>query len=327
MNTKADINSLEVEKGKKIREIFKERRRGKRRIFAITFFILLLFNIALEISLFIYLCKLVHLSFKSPFKNHIIGDLSYYFNDVEESPAKINNKFIENDNVFTKNYINKKSKSFLRHLVSKALCLEIRNNFIEFKGSKLSEIFDFNLDRVNLFSVINLVISSLLFLFVLIWLFITIIALYEENKIDSNKNNDYSKDKLNKNIILVKLFIYSYDLFNILIKIFTNARFILTLVLYYYISNSDLNKYDDFLDCQNVKKGFFDRFSYANGFRKNFYLYLILDISIQGIEKLNQSFGYDFFKFYDSLLTFVEKDYKKESDSDKSSSNIISIPP
>ena len=77
-----------------------------------------------------------------------------------------------------------------------------------------------------------------------------------------------------------------------LISRFVNvARFVISLILYHFIETSDLDKYDDFLDCKNVKRKFFENFSTAEKLRKWFYIYLALEIATQGIEKLNQNFG------------------------------------
>ena len=69
------------------------------------------------------------------------------------------------------------------------------------------------------------------------------------------------------------------------------VRFVISLILYHFIETSDLDKYDDFLDCRNVRKNFFKKFSVAEDFRKLFYVYLALEIAKQGIERLNQNFG------------------------------------
>ena len=58
--------------------------------------IIYILNNILEVFTFICISKLVHLSFKSPFKNHIIGDLNNYFYDVTESNVINNNNFEEN---------------------------------------------------------------------------------------------------------------------------------------------------------------------------------------------------------------------------------------
>ena len=84
----------------------------------------------------------------------------------------------------------------------------------------------------------------------------------------------------------VDIMIISQRLLNVL-------RFVISLILYYFIETSDLDKYDDFLDCKDVKKKFFEKFSDTDNLRKCFYVYLALDITKQGIEKLNQNFGED----------------------------------
>ena len=45
---------------------------------------MMFFNICIELACFICVCILCHISSKNPFKDHIIGDISNYFNIIEE---------------------------------------------------------------------------------------------------------------------------------------------------------------------------------------------------------------------------------------------------
>ena len=135
--------------------------------------IILYLNNILELITFILICILVNLSFKPPFKNHIIGDLNNYFNNIESSSILNNNTFNENNNKTINNYQDR--RHYLRNLVSNQICKEIRDSLIEFQGSKLSDIFDFNLEKIRLFSIISLCITCLMNLIALIILIIVLI--------------------------------------------------------------------------------------------------------------------------------------------------------
>ena len=224
-------------------------------------------NVILDGFTFICISKLVNLSFKSPFKNHIIGDLNNYFIDVTESNIINNNNFEENKN---------NNSTFLRNLVSLSICKEIRESLIEFKGLRLSKIFDFKLDKIRIFSVISFGITILMNIINIVTVIYIIIISY---KLVHAQNKKAHKIMTKLEIILIVLrFIYV-------------ARFVISLILYHFIETSDLDKYDDFLDCKNVRKNFFKKFSVAEELRKWFYLYLALEIAKQGIERLNQHFG------------------------------------
>ena len=52
------------------------------------------------------------------------------------------------------------------------------------------------------------------------------------------------------------------------------ARFVLSIILLYYIEKGDIEKYDKFLDCKNINTKFFKNFSDVNELRKCFLLFL-----------------------------------------------------
>lgn len=238
----------------------------KRKIFLIIY----LLNFIFELFTFIFICILVHLSFKTTlFKNHIIGDLNNYFNNIESSSILNNNTFNENNNITLNNY--QERRHYLRNLVSNRFCKEIRDSLIEFKGSKLSDIFDFNLEKIRLFSLISLCVTCPMNL---IFIFIFVLVCIHRGEMN-------------------KLFDVMFVVMHLSLRLLNVLRFVISLILYHYIETSDLDKYDDFLDCKDVKKKFFEKFSDTDNLRKCFYVYLALDITKQGIEKLNQNFGVD----------------------------------
>ena len=117
---------------------------------------MIFFNICIELACFICVCILCHISSKNPFKNHIIGDISNYFNIIEEKTDetpildnqiigsnldKARRRYISNENdtnIAPENKVN--NKIFLRHLVSRLFCTEMQDYFIRFNGRKLSDI-------------------------------------------------------------------------------------------------------------------------------------------------------------------------------------------
>ena len=70
------------------------------------------------------------------------------------------------------------------------------------------------------------------------------------------KGKIYSKDK--RALYSKKLcFTKTIDIMNISQRLLNVLRFVISLILYHYIETNDLDKYDDFLDCKDVKKKFF----------------------------------------------------------------------
>lgn len=234
-------------------------------------------KICIELAIFICLIVLYYLSKNDPFENHIIGDLSDYFNDVENlSPNKENTLGLnESDNNLneTKDILykdkNESSKNnlskelFKRRLVSKSFCNEIRDNFEKFKGENLSTIFDLNYKKIRKYIKANLIIYIITILLVIVS---TILFC---KKI---------KDLIIGSLMIIILLLYV-------------TRFILSVILFYYIEKGDLEKYDNFLDCENVNKGFFNEFSKVKNIRKCFIAFFVLNIISQGLEKCDNCCG------------------------------------
>ena len=285
--------------------------------------IIYLLNWCFDISTLSYISILVHLSFQNPFKSHIIGDLNNYFNDAEESTIIKNTNLDKNKNI---------NCTILRNLGSLSICKEIRDIFIEFKGVKLSKIFDFNLNKIRLFSLLCFCITLLMLIISMVitiiftkmicdinpYKFVNPIYFYVNcfslptfpvinGKVTENNIDFYSK-AFNE--------ISWIEILGIALRIINVVRFVCSLILYHYIETSDLDKYDDFLDCKNVKKKFFEKFSDAEKLRRSFYIYLALEITKQGIEKLNQNFGIELEK---------SNEMNGKVDEDKNISSLYSI--
>ena len=70
------------------------------------------------------------------------------------------------------------------------------------------------------------------------------------------------------------------------------SRFVLSIVLFYYMEKGDIEKYDDFLECKNVKPKYFKKFSDIHHIRNCFFAFLVFNIMVQGIEKVEKCFDF-----------------------------------
>ena len=243
---------------------------------------IMFFNICIELACFICVCILCHISSKNPFKNHIIGDISNYFINIKENTDEtpildsnqiivsnsdqVRRRYISNDNdtnLHSENKVN--NKIFLRHLVSRLFCTEMQDYFIRFNGRKLSYIFDLNYEKIHKLSIATLVVSS-----IMIFFYILICALHKILK---------KKVWIGSIIAVLALLLYI-------------AKLVLSIILIYYIEKGDIEKYDDFLDCQNVRVTLFDKFSEISTLRKCSFTFLILNFVEQGIDKLQKCCDY-----------------------------------
>ena len=124
----------------------------------------------------------------NPFESHYIGNLSNYFYDEINTNIPItNNKYNYAlfNNVNTEEHIfngskkiysdmDNKNKLFLRKLVSKSFCSEIRDDFEKYRGTKLSNIFDLYYDKIHKISIGTFYLSYFFVFFYPILLFFKI---------------------------------------------------------------------------------------------------------------------------------------------------------
>ena len=103
------------------------------------------------------------------------------------------------------------------------------------------------------------------------------------------------------------------------------AKFVLFIILFFFIENGDIEKYDNFLDCKNVKKDTFKQFSGIEKFRKIFIAFTVLNIISEIIDKTK-----DFFDLWDENIDEkdgkkqkTEKNEKKTEKKEKSENNVI----
>ena len=69
-------------------------------------------------------------------------------------------------------------------------------------------------------------------------------------------------------------------------------RFVLSFLLFYYMEKSDIERYDDFLDCKNVRVKTFKKIAGITRLRNCFYTFVIFNVVILGIEKLERLVEY-----------------------------------
>ena len=84
------------------------------------------------------------------------------------------------------------------------------------------------------------------------------------------------------------------------------ARFILSIILFYFIEKGDIEKFDEFLDCKNVKKANFEELTEIIKLRNCCIAFLILNIIVQGIDKIE--------KCFDCAEKYIEEDEKNQKE-------------
>ena len=66
------------------------------------------------------------------------------------------------------------------------------------------------------------------------------------------------------------------------------AEFILFILLFYFIENGDIEKYNDFLDCPFVKEFFFKKFNDVEKLRKVFVAFTVLKLLSDIFERVDK---------------------------------------
>ena len=204
-----------------------------------------------DISSFICVCILVNLSHKNPLESHYIGNLSkYFYNEVNNALIKrvaIKEKILNGNKKISSIIDNK--KLFLRKLVSKSFCSEIHDDFEKYKGTLLSNIFDLNYGKIHKLSIAILVIYCVKIILSLVVGFF----------LGFGVKNKFALIILSSILILLVL-----------------AHYILSIILFYFMEKGDIEKYDDFLDCKNVKVKTFKKITDVNKLRNCFFAFVIM---------------------------------------------------
>ena len=262
-----------------------------------TFISILGLKLAIEIANFVCICILVSLSKDNPLESHTIGDLSNYFGDISyNNNININiiekHKLNQTKKTSSDHYI--KNKIFLRKLVTRSTCLEIRENFEKCRGTRLSNVFDLNYDKIH-----NITIATLILYVVLLGLLIINCCLV---KCDIYKY-DYSYKTGKKCCVIL------YLLFFLLIYA---SRFVLSLIIFYFMEKGDIELYDDFLDCPGVKVNFFKKMSDVTKLRNCYFTFIIMNFLLLGIEKIESYFEFAEKSIDEGKISF-DKDNNKRN--------------
>ena len=238
------------------------------------------------------ICIIVSLSKSNPFKYHIIRDIDRYYSEIlanNDTYSFKNSKYdniiinetllkekmfndtdilsdenaIEDINNISPNIFNY-NKFFKRKLESDFFGADIYDSFVRNNGRKLSYIFDFNYETIYGISIALLIVILV--------------------------------HTVSTSIIWVML-IFSYKLTGLIPNIIGYvsllswiAKFILFILLFHFIENGDIEKYDDFLDCKHVRKSYFKKFNDIEKFRKCFISFTILNLLSEIFVKVNNLF-------------------------------------
>ena len=238
-----------------------------------------------EVAIFICVCILVSLSSKDPFKSHIIGSMSNYFNSYTEiSTSSLVNMCICKNEIIRHSCTEENEFNgcfnitsdivefrplFKRKLESGSFCTDMQESFARNEGKRLSYIFDLNYQTIRKISIALLVVSlSYVVLYIILIIFFI-------NATKSYRNN-------------CSAIIAGFS--ELLIYIAWIAKFVLSLILYHFIESGDIGKYDDFLDCKNVREKYFDKFNDISKLRRCFLAFAILNIISESLDKANDLF-------------------------------------
>jgi len=242
------------------------------------------FEVLIEFSIFCCTVSLCTLSSKDPFKSHIIGNMTNYFNNFSYTNNSIENMCICNNITFNTSCTEENilkgclnishdffyfKPKFIRKLDSESFCTDMQESFSRNKGKRLSYIFNFRYQAIRKIN-IALIVVILSYIILLIAEFCIISKIKKIKSGDEKKLNCY-------NIILF--------LDRILMIIAWIGKFVLSLTLYHYIESGDIGKYDNFLDCRNVKKEYFEEFKDIDKLRNSFLGFAGLNIINESIDK------------------------------------------
>lgn len=201
-------------------------------------------NILLDIGSFICICILVSISSKNPFQSHIIGDIDKYYNSYPVNTTfDLDKRRCEDNSTFNHNNTKENVKKLnLRKLESDSFCEDIQESFVRNKMKRLSYIFNLKYEKIRGISIALLVLFLCMIVFTNLTLFVSVV-------------------------------------FSFICLLIWIAKFVLFILLFHFFEKGDIGKYEDFLDCTNVKKSFFtDNFSDINKLRKTFIAFTVFNL-------------------------------------------------
>ena len=244
--------------------------------------------ILIEFGAFICVCIIVSLSSSNPFKELIIGNITIYYNSSGDdadsfsgnsmyrniplnetlTSEEIYNDILSYDNISkdiikTSSRLKNFKKLFKRKIESDSFCTDIHESFIRNNGKKLSHIFDLNYETIY-----GLCLALLLVMLAREALTIILIILI-------------CKDKYQK---------VAFIILGIIAILLWIAKFVLFIILFHYIENGDIEKYDDFLDCKNVRTEYFKNFTDVDKLRKCFIAFTVLNLLADIFDKVEKLF-------------------------------------
>lgn len=249
--------------------------------------IFLLISCLAEMISFYVIVAAFHFQSKFDFKNHKIGNLTDYFYILPNNTVSIRDECFYNNNNTSFHYncsseqknlrftnISYNNIFYLRKLASRSFCHEIYGSFIKYKGRPLSNIFNLNIKILYGLSIALIIIYCIFTLF----FSFSILFIFSNRGENTGKKSCFKKFETYFHCCKIRL---AMALINI-------AKFVLFILFIYFFEKGDIEKYDNFLECGNVRKKFFSKFTDVEILRKNYTVYWISTIISEGTDKLEQ---------------------------------------
>ena len=287
-------------------------------IFAVLFIGKILSDL-ISMSLVSYIAEL---SSSNPFRKHFIDNISdyYYLNLITHAPFQnmlldfneTINYLNKSGNIPKKNKINfsennNNNNKHLRKLESNSFCTDIFESFVRNKNRRLSYIFELNYNIIRGLSIPISIVSVLVpFSFFILNINNEKLYLIFTKKIKKEILDKFN-ESMNENAKLCCIMQY-------LLLIPWISKFVLSLLLFYYIEKGDIEKYNEFLDCKYVKKDFFKKFDDIEKLVLIFEIFVYLNLISEIINKI-----LDFVEIY---LVNAESEFnEREENKNESQSN------
>ena len=105
-----------------------------------------------------------------------------------------------------------------------------------------------------------------------------------------------------------------YHVFLYLLMIPWVSKFVLSILLFYFIEKGDIEKYSSFLDCKRVKKKFFEKFTDIEKLREIFKAFAYLNLISEVIDKL--------LDFVELFIENAENEKKEKEEKEKKNKGI-----
>ena len=257
-------------------------------------------------------------------EKHFIGNISdyYYLSPITHSPFRKNalssneaRKCLNKDNNVSKKNVIDFSRNYgggrLRKLESSSFCIDIFESFVRNKDRKLSYIFDLNYNIIRGLSIPIFVVSF--------FVPISFIVLNINNeKLYFVCKKKFKSDVLDlENECKHKCPGVCYAVQYILLIPWV-SKFVLSLLLFYYIEKGDIEKYTEFLDCKYVNKDFFKKFDDIEKLVLIFEMFVYLNLISEIINKIT-----DFVELYleNAEYELIEKIKNGEESKSKESTS------